>query len=226
MWLSWRFCSVINVHRLLNIPQKLICPLKKRTSRLDRHAGLLQITGSHLRAVRKAVEHLRFSLGGWLHVVDTFASSKMRTDKLNMCENVCAVCGKTPLLPLKRFPPPLKDYNMFWGPLSVEQLLQQPVVNKWLGLDAQKTVAMCSAAPNPKKGAAGNDKSGTITQQQIWQEQCCALFELQDSFTQCLFQWAWTMHAECALCCRAGGCSSELGVNYKRGLCKLDVMAS
>lgn len=148
MWLSWRFCSVINVHRLLNIPQKLICPLKKRTSRLDRHAGLLQITGSHLRAVRKAVEHLRFSLGGWLHVVDTFASSKMRTDKLNMCENVCAVCGKTPLLPLKRFPPPLKDYNMFWGPLSVEQLLQQPVVNKWLGLDAQKTVAMCSAAPS------------------------------------------------------------------------------
>lgn len=29
MWLSWRFCSVIDVHKLLNIPQKLICPLKK-----------------------------------------------------------------------------------------------------------------------------------------------------------------------------------------------------
>ena len=141
MWLNWRFCSVINVHKLFNIPQKLIC-LLKRNCRLHRHAEPLKITGSHLRAVRKAVEHLSFSLGGWLHVVDTFASSKMRTDKLNMCENVWAACGKTPLVPLKRFPPPLKDYTMFWGPLSVEQLLQQPVVNKLLGLDAQKAVAV------------------------------------------------------------------------------------
>lgn len=66
----------------------------KKNCRLCRHAGLLKITGSHLRAVRKAVEHLSFSLGGWLHVVDTFASSKMRTAKLNMCENVWAACGK------------------------------------------------------------------------------------------------------------------------------------
>lgn len=84
---------MINVHKLFNIPQKLICPLKKNC-RLHRHAELLKITGSHLRAVRKAVEHLSFSLGGWLHVVDTFASSKMHTDKLNICENVWAACGK------------------------------------------------------------------------------------------------------------------------------------
>lgn len=126
--------------------------------------------------------------------------------------------------------PSQRPYDVL-SPLSVKQLLQQRVVNKLLGLDAQKSnccipcSAVCSA-PNQKKGAAGNYKSGAITQQQIWQEQCCTLFELQDSFTHCLFQWAWTMQAECALCCRAGDCSSELGVNYKRGLCKLDVMAS
>lgn len=98
----------------------------------------------------------------------------------------------------------------------------------WTGCTENSCCVPCStvcSAPN-QKGAAGNYKSGAITQQQIWQEQCCTLFELQDSFTQCLFQWAWTMQAECALCCRAGDCSSELGVNYKRGLCKLDVMAS
>lgn len=145
MWLSWHFSSVINVHKLFDIPQKLICLLRKNCG-LDRHTELLEITGSHLRAVRKAVEYLSISLGGWLHVVDTFASSKMCTDKLNMCENVCAACGKTPLLPLKRFPPPLKDDTMFSGPLSDEHLLQQPVVNKLLGLDAQKTVTMCCAA--------------------------------------------------------------------------------
>lgn len=216
--------------QMIQNPTKANLSVKKKNCRLDRHVELLKITGSHLWAVRKAVEHLSYSLGGWLHVVDTFASSKMHTDKLNMCENVCAPCGKTPLLPLKRFPPPLKRYTMFWGPLSVEQLLQQQVVNKLLGLDAQKTVDMCCAAlfalHQTEKGAAGNYKSGAITQQQIWQEQCCALFELQDSFTQCLFQWAWTMQAECVLCCRAWDCSSELGVNYKRGLCKLYVMAS
>lgn len=144
-WLGWRFSSVINVHKLFDIPQKLIWLLRKNCG-LDRHTELLEITGSHLRAVRKAVEYLSVSLGGWLHVVDTFASSKMCTDKLNMCENVCAACGKTPLLPLKRFPPPLKGDTMFSGPLSDERLLQQPVVNKLLGLDAQKTVTVCCAA--------------------------------------------------------------------------------
>lgn len=93
------------MHKLLNTPPKLICPLKKSCG-TGRHAELLKITGSHLRAVRKAVKQPGFSLGGWLHVVDTFASSKMHTDKLNMCENVWAACGKTPVLPLKRFPSP------------------------------------------------------------------------------------------------------------------------
>lgn len=123
------------MHKLFNSPQKLICPLKKNCG-LHRHAALLKITGSHLRAVRKAVEHLSFSLGGWLHVVDTFASSKMHTDKLNMCENVWAACGKPHSFLLKRFLPPLKDYTtFFWGPLSVK--LRRRVVNKQLGLDAQ-----------------------------------------------------------------------------------------
>lgn len=93
MWLNWHIHSVINVHKLFNIPQKLICPFKKNC-RLHRHTELRKITGTHLRVVRKAVEHLSFSLGGWLHVVDIFASSKMHTDKLNMCENVWAACGK------------------------------------------------------------------------------------------------------------------------------------
>lgn len=52
-----------------------------------------------------------------MHVVDTFASSKMSADKLNMCENVCVACGKKKkILPLKRFPSPpptsLKDHTM------------------------------------------------------------------------------------------------------------------
>lgn len=105
---------------------------------------------------------------------------------------------KTPVLPLKRFPPP-SQIARFGGPLSVMQLLQQRVVNKLLGLDAQRNscCVVCSdvcSAPYPK-GSAGNYKSGAITQQHIWQEQCCTLFELQHSFTQCLFQWAWTMQA-------------------------------
>lgn len=157
---------------------------------------------------------------------------KMHTDNLNMCQNVWAACGKPPSCLWRGFLPPLKDYTTFRCPLSVKQLIRKNwTVNTLLGLDAQKAVAACAAAlsalcTKTKKDAAGNTKSGAITQQQIWQEQCLALFELQDSFTQCLFQWAWTMQAECALCCRAGDCSSELGVNYKRGLCKLDVMAS
>ena len=84
-------------------------------------------------------------------------------------------------------------------------------------MDARETVAVhrapCSpvgSAPN-QRGAAGNYKSGAITQQQLWQEPCCTLFELQDSFTHCLFQWAWTMQAECALCCRAGDSSPWIG---------------
>lgn len=80
-----------------------------------------------------------------------FVSSKMSTDKLNMCENVCVACGKKNLLPLKRFPPPpptttsLKDHTislptpLFFlfleGPLSVAQSLLQRLVNKLLGLD-------------------------------------------------------------------------------------------
>lgn len=64
---------------------------------------------------------------------------------------------KTPVLPLKRFPPPLKDCTKLWGPLSVKQLLQQRVVNKLLGLDAQKTAAVqyivqhCLLCTKPKR---------------------------------------------------------------------------
>lgn len=116
----------------------------------DTHAEPLQITGSHLRAVRKAVEHLSLSLGGCLHVVDTFASSKMSADKLNMCENVCVACGKKRTPSSEEVPPPtsLKDHAMppppslsfpffLEGPLSVARSLLQQLVNKLLGLDAR-----------------------------------------------------------------------------------------
>lgn len=154
---------------------------------------------------------------------------KMHTDKLNMCENVWAACGKPQSFFWRGFLPLSKTIR------RLQSFICQAVASTrsckqvaWTGCTENSRWmprgAVCSA-PH-WKDAAGNYKSGAITQQQIWQEQCCTLFELQDSFTHCLFQWAWTMQAECALCCRAGDCSPELGVNYKRGLCKLDVMAS
>lgn len=215
MRLQWHLQrrSVINVHKWFNFPH--ICP-SETSCRPHRHTELWKITGGHLRVVRKAVEHLGSSLGGWLHVVDIFTSSKMHPDKLNMCENVWVACVKPQAFLWRGLLPLLRRYAKFRGPLSVE---------RFLGLDAWKTVDVFCAALN-SKGAAGNYKSGAITQQQIWREQCCTSFELRESFTQCLIQWAWTMQAECALCCRAGDCSSESGVNYKRGLCKLDATAS
>lgn len=53
------------------------------------------ITGSHLRAMRKTVEHLSVLLGGWLHVVDTFASSK-DTHRQTQCvrERLCGMWKK------------------------------------------------------------------------------------------------------------------------------------
>lgn len=179
--------------------------------------------------MRKAVEHLSFSLGGWLHVADTFASSKDAHRQPQYVSECLGGMWKTPVLPLKRFPPPsqrLYDISLSF----ICQAVASKKVNckhvAWTGCTESSCCVRCLLCTKTKKDAAGNTKSGAITQQQIWQEQCLALFELQDSFTQCLFQWAWTMQAECALCCRAGDCSSELGVNYKRGLCKLDVMAS
>lgn len=48
--------------------------------------------------------------GSWEHAVDTFTFSKMRTDQLDVCENVAAACGKTrlqPPLPSPTQSPPL-----------------------------------------------------------------------------------------------------------------------
>lgn len=229
MWLNWRFLLCDKCAQIIQYPTKTNLSVKKelQASQTRRAAE------DHWQPFKSREKGSWASqlLAGWLvtcgwHIC-IFKDAHRQTQYVWEC---LGGMWKTPVLPLKRFPPPLKDGTTFWGPLSVKQLLRQRVVNKLLGLDAQKTVAVrraaLSALHQTEKDAAGNYKSGAITQQQIWQEQCCTLFELQDSFTQCLFQWAWTMQAECALCCRAGDCSSELGVNYKRGLCKLDMMAS
>lgn len=144
-------------------------PTKTNLNRgLHRHTELLKITGCYLRAVRKAVEHLSFSLGGWLHVVDTFASSKMHTDKLNMCENVWVACGKPQSFLWRGFLPLFKGYATFFeGPLSVRRLLRQRVVNKLLGLDAQKTVATLSALHQTQKNKTKKALQETTNQKPL-----------------------------------------------------------
>lgn len=98
-------CLVMNVHALFSLPQKVICRLKKNC-RHRRRTELPKITGSHLRAVRKPVEQFSLSLGGWLHVVDTFASSKDANRQTQYVRECLGCIRKTRVLPLKSFSSP------------------------------------------------------------------------------------------------------------------------
>lgn len=110
--------------------------------------------------MRKSAERLSLPPGGWLHVVHIFAFSKMRADKLNVCENVCAACGKTQLQPPPH-PTPARSQTMlhFEALYLSSGLLRQRVVNKLLGRDARKTVAawrtpLSALHPTPPKKKA------------------------------------------------------------------------
>lgn len=109
--------------------------------------------------------------------------------------------------------PPLPNYTAFRGPLSVERFAPAAGCKQvgWTENSFCAQRATVCSAPKHRNGTTGNYKSGAISQQQIWQEQCCTLFELHHSFTQCLFQWAGTMQAVCAWRCGAGDRSPELG---------------
>lgn len=101
-----------------------------------------------LAAVRKAAEHLSLSPGGGFHVVDTFASSKMRAAQLDVCEKACAAHGKTQLSSR----PCSKTLPHFEALYLPSASLRHRVVNKLLGRDARETFAACRAAPpKPKK---------------------------------------------------------------------------
>lgn len=136
-------------------------------------------------AVRKAAERLSSSLGGFIHVVDTYASSKMRTDKLNMSEKVWAACGKTPCPSSEEgSSPSQRPYVTFRGPLSVKKLPRLRLVNKLLGRDAhgkKRTCNTTSALQQTGSSAAEKCKSGTITQQQTRQEQWSELRVVQSA---------------------------------------------
>lgn len=171
----------------------------------DRHAEPLQITGSHLRAVRKAVEHLSLSLGGCLHVVDTFASSKMSADKLNMCENVCVACGKkrTPsseeestFLKNHAMSPPHRSLFLFFGGSSICRAVASAATCKqvartgctgWGGVGGQQQQPS-ALHQSGKKALQETTNQEPLHSNKYDRTQRCALFQLRDSFTQCLFQ--------------------------------------
>lgn len=113
-----------------------------------------------LAAVRKAAERLSLSPGGGFHVVDTFASSKMRAGpRVAVREKACAAHGKTQLRPLKAFPSPTpapKTLPHFEALYLSSASLRHRLVNKFARTGCAGNVccvpcgAVCSA-PNPKK---------------------------------------------------------------------------
>lgn len=119
--------------------------------------------------MRKPAKRLSLPPGGWLHVVHTFAFSKMRTDKRNLCENVCAACwgkkNKKNNNPDSQTVPRLEALYLWGG------LLRRRVVNKLLGRDVGKELLRLRhcllGTQNPKKGATGTYKSGAISLQQV-----------------------------------------------------------
>lgn len=107
--------------------------------------------------MRKAVEHLSFSLGGWLHVADTFASSKDAHRQPQYVSECLGGMWKTPVLPLKRFPPPsqrLYDISLSF----ICQAVASKKVNckhvAWTGCTESSCCVCCGAvcsALKPKK---------------------------------------------------------------------------
>lgn len=96
--------------------------------------------------MRKAVEHLRLSPGGGFHVVDTFASSKMRAGPSRRVRESLRGTWKNP--PQKAFPPHAcsKTLPHFEALYLSGASLRHRVVNKLLGRDARETFAACRVA--------------------------------------------------------------------------------
>lgn len=138
---------------------------------------------------------------------------------------------KTPVLPLKRFPPPLKDYTTFLSSFICQAVASAASCKQvaWTGCTENSCCIPCSdclLCTKPKKALQETTNQEPLHSNKYDRNSAAHYLS---SKTHSLS----VSSNEREQCKQSVHCAAEQetvplnwGVNYKRGLCKLDVMAS